>query len=273
MSDTTKSALVSASENRQLTPVEQVFYSRHDQLEAALPQGLTPEKFISTLNVAAIKEPKLRNAPPAKLFLAGMQCASDGLLPDGKEAALLAFGNDVTYVPMIRGIYKLVRNSGDVRNLNAVIVRRGDEFRLWVDETGERFHYERNLDDEHDGPESIRGCLAYATLSDGTMLTEYMSRAQIEKRRRVSRSRGGPWTDWYEEMAQKTVVHRLSRRLPLSAAALQAVNRVEQHYDFSRAVERPRPTLDAFDAPTPEEPRDTPDTSFDVESIDAEIEQ
>jgi hypothetical protein len=54
-------------------------------------------------------------------------------------------------------------------------------------------------------------------LKDGSQLLEVMSLEEIEKVRKVSRAaNNGPWVSWWGEMARKTVMRRLSKRLPMS---------------------------------------------------------
>jgi recombination protein RecT len=43
-----------------------------------------------------------------------VRLAQDGLLPDGREAAIVKFGNKAQAMPMIAGILKKIRQSGDV---------------------------------------------------------------------------------------------------------------------------------------------------------------
>jgi hypothetical protein len=43
-----------------------------------------------------------------------VKLAQDGLLPDGREAAVVMFGNKAQAMPMIAGILKKVRQSGEV---------------------------------------------------------------------------------------------------------------------------------------------------------------
>jgi recombination protein RecT len=65
------------------------------------------------------------------------------------------------------------------------------------------------------GENPIIGVYAIARREDGTVAHRaVMSIAEVERVRASSRAQGGPWVDWYEEMAKKTVVRRLVKALP-----------------------------------------------------------
>jgi recombinational DNA repair protein RecT len=58
---------------------------------------------------------------------------------------------------------------------------------------------------------------AIAKTKDGGIYREVMSKSDIEQVRNVSRAKNaGPWVDWYDEMARKTVIRRIAKRLPSS---------------------------------------------------------
>ena len=70
--------------------------------------------------------------------------------------------------------------------------------------------------------------LAYsvAQFRDGTLSRDVMTVAEIEKRRDVSRAKdGGPWVDWWDEMACKTVAKHHAKMLPMCVEARTALTR------------------------------------------------
>jgi recombination protein RecT len=70
------------------------------------------------------------------------------------------------------------------------------------------------------------GAYAIARLKDGSVMAEVMNREEIEKVRNISRAKGsGPWTIWWDQMARKTVMRRLSKYLPMDAAPMEALLR------------------------------------------------
>src|SRR3546814_3363580 len=65
-------------------------------------------------------------------------------------------------------------------------------------------------------------------MKDGSRLVEVRRKSDIEKVRAVSRAKGnGPWVQWWSEMARKTVMRRLSKRLPMSTDLDDAFERDE----------------------------------------------
>lgn len=188
-------------------------------LTAALPEHVTPDRFKRVVMTAVQQNQKLL-APGLRssLFMACLRAAQDGLQPDGREGALViqkVKGVDtVAWWPMIGGILKLVRNSGDVGAIQAQVVYEGEPFRVVLGDQ-ERIEHERRMD----LPATAKPVAAYAvaTLRDGTKVREVMTAAQLAKVRAVSRSgEDGPWGAWPDEMMRKTVLRRLAKRLPLS---------------------------------------------------------
>jgi len=191
------------------------------QFKAALPAHVTVEKFSRVAMTAIQNNPQLQNADRASLFGAVVKLAQDGLLPDGREAALVMFGNKAQAMPMIAGVLKKIRQSGEVAKISSQVVYENDEFVISYGFDEDVTHVPPKL-----GQPRGKAIGAYATaiLKDGSKLLEVMDLEQIEKVRKVSRSSGnGPWATWWDEMARKTVMRRLSKRLPMSTDLEEAV--------------------------------------------------
>lgn len=184
------------------------------QFKAALPNHVSVEKFTRVAMTAIQNNPQLQNADRSSLFGSIVRLAQDGLLPDGREAALVMFGNKAQAMPMIAGVLKKVRQSGEVAKVSAQVVYENDHFVVSYGFDEDVTHNPPPLDKPRGNP---IGAYATAVLKDGSRLLEVMSFEEIEKVRSVSRAaKNGPWVQWWGEMARKTVMRRLSKRLPMS---------------------------------------------------------
>jgi recombination protein RecT len=239
-------------QQRQLTPVQQMQQmidkeSVRNEIEAVLPKGITIDKFARIAKTAIANNPDLADSDPASLMNSLVRCAQDGLVPDGREAAMVTFdtkvkqGNQETrikkaqYMPMVDGILKRARMSGEITVIAAKPVYQGDEFDYWMDEEGEHLNYRPQLRGAED-----RGALqlvfAFARLANGELVVETMTRDEIEKVRKASKnSDSGPWKDWYDRMALKAVLHRHARRLPNASEVMELTGRDSFMYDFEQS--------------------------------------
>lgn len=227
-----------------------------------LPSTIKPEKFRNVVITAANMTPDLLNADRRSLIGACVKCAADGLVPDGREAALVLFGGKVQYMPMLGGILKRARNSGEIAALTVQVVHANDTF-VWrpSDPDAPVTHEVPGLTEDRGDP---IGAYAIARLKDGSVMAEVMSKAEIEKVRQVSRAKGsGPWTQWWDQMARKTVLRRLSKYLPMDAAPPDAL--------FARddALGQPQGDADAAPAYIDGEAEDA--TSSKLDALEGEI--
>lgn len=224
--------------SQQLVQFTQGLQKMRPELEKALPAHVGMERFERVTRTAVQQVPSLLMCNQRSLFGSVVQCASDGLMPDGREAALVKMGQDVAYMPMVAGLLKLARQSGEVATLAAHVVHERDAFRYYVDDEGEHIRHEPEVLGD---PGSVRAVYAMARTAQSETYIEVMRVDEVEKVRGASRASGsGPWTQWWEEMAKKTAIRRLFKRLPRSTDRLdQAVHRVDQLYDFQQQ-ERPQ---------------------------------
>lgn len=200
------------------------------EFKRALPDHIPPERFQRIAITAINRNPALLNADRKTLLEACLLAAQDGLLPDGREAALVIFGKTVQYMPMVAGIRKKVYQSGEIQSLVARVARKNDVFQvIYGDE--EKIVHEPAL---FNAGEMI-AVYAIATYRDGSKAREVMTIEDVNRIRAISRSgSSGPWKDHYEEMAKKTVIRRLSKSLPLSADADEVIRRDDRFYDLDR---------------------------------------
>lgn len=218
--------------------------SMESQFAAALPPHIPAARFARVAMTALQNNTKLLRCDRQSLFNALMRCAQDGLLPDGREAAIVPYGTDdegrssadtAQYLPMIAGIRKKVRNSGALMDWNCQVVQEGDEFEYQLGDNPFIHHKPART-----GGRTRKVIAAYsiATYPDGTVSREVMNADQIADIQRKSKAKKGPWADpvFYPEMARKTVARLHSKQLPMSTDLDRVMHRDDELYNFAGAA-------------------------------------
>lgn len=286
-------------------PTSQIDVIKHDlsrraeDFKMVLPQHITPEKFQRVVATAAIQNPQLLQCDRQSMLLACMKLAQDGLLPDGREAALVPFATSkkdgsqwvkiwqVQAMPMVYGLRKKILQSGKVVSFETGLVYRAEmESGHFIYEIGmeppirHRPKLDLTLEETDDSQIVAAYSIARIKSDDGAPYwsVEVMRRAEIDKVRQASQTGAvgrkdrsgkaippkGPWVDWYGEMARKTVLRRHAKVLPMSGDIMET---------FERDIENERSaeSAAAFLSVEPDAPLVLPDSSGDGgEVIDSE---
>jgi recombination protein RecT len=216
--------------------IKKTIVQMREQFAKVLPEHVTPDKFVRTVNTALMKSPNLAGLDRKSLLQSCMQCAADGLLPDGKEAALVPFGKQVQYLPMVAGILKQLHNSGELKSLASAVVYENDVFEYYTDQDGEKFMHKPMI--TGDRGKQIGVFAQAVTKSDGRYF-EFMNVSQINDIKSCVRGKSGPWFGPFEdEMWRKTVIRKLSKRLPMSTDNERLVKRDDTMIDLNLAQPR-----------------------------------
>lgn len=218
-------------------PLAKAISAMESKFAEALPAHIPAARFArAAMSACADNQIAACGATPVgrkSIYDACLKAATDGLLLDKREAALVSFRTKVgdnwvdaaQYMPMVAGIMKKARNSGEIAHIVAQVVYENDDFYIdFVSETAPVFHRPK-LADRGD----MVGVYAVAKLRDGTWTQpEWMTRDQVEEIRQRSKtgsdtdSKGkpktpsGPWATDYNEMARKTVIRRAAKYWPSS---------------------------------------------------------
>lgn len=201
---------------------------RVQEFGKVLPPTIRPDEFARVAITAVQVDPPLLKADRHSLLTALMRAAEDHLLPDGREGALVVYGNTVQWQPMVEGVRKRLFNEGGII-LDTGVVYAHD---IWEYERGD---VPRIKHCPRPGPRSRTDLVAVysiARLKDGRILSrDWMWKEEVEQiRNEYSRGKNGPaWNNdaSYPEMAIKTVVHHHSKSLPVSTEFRDMVNRPE----------------------------------------------
>lgn len=254
------------TEGKQLTVIQQIC-NTIDVMEPSLTQalngtGINTKRFIATAKTA-IQSSKdragLEAADRSTLFLAVQRAAGDGLMPDGREAALVVYnekykdanGKDqwkktVNYQPMVQGLMKLARNSDQIEDVDAFIVYEKDHF---------SFKQGKDKMPDHDGNwfgdrGKPIGIWAFVKLKSGEMKVAMFPKERIDRiaiRSKVPKNykpsfidaqgemQGGlDWEEWWK----KAAIRNILKYAPKSTALEKALDN-DQEIDLDEVSAEP----------------------------------
>ena len=209
---------------------------RTENLVSLLGSKGAVERFKVVALHSVVHDDKLRSCSSLSIVEAIREAAVLGLEVYGPlgESWILPAGPVARLQIGYRGYLKLIRQSEQVEFFDAQVVYMNDTFDVEFGTSPRIVHRpflfgERNekgdLVAERGG---YRGAYAWAQLR-GTShpMIEWMPLVDIEQVRKASpsvqRGRKSPWDDWFAEMARKSPIRRLAKRLPLSEKAARAL--------------------------------------------------
>jgi len=217
-------------------------------------------KFMRVLNNAILRDPEIATASKQSVFLECQKAAADGLVLDGREAVLTRFKSnkriqqggkwvdnwqtEVVYIPMIKGLRKLVLQSPQVASWNTGLVyeKEYDEGRFdYTAEPPMLLHKPIIVGDR--GP--VVAAYSVVRLRNGQVSIMVMTRGALDRIKGRTKSKKpakgnepekitGPWATDEEEMFIKTVARRHFKSLPLGGKIDDAVTRVDGLYDYDQ---------------------------------------
>jgi len=246
---------MSTEQNTSMVNVQSVLESEEmrDKVEALLPPGVTYDRFTQTIIVALQHNPALLDADRQSLYNAISRCAADGLMPDGKDGALVIFNTNVgnkdrpvwkkvvQWMPIVEGIIKQMGKAG-IR-CYAATVYEGEEFDIWYDDDGQHVVHRPKPFVTQGAALGVYACAKV----DGRTYIEALNKDDIATIRSSSKSGdSGPWLTWPDRMAQKSALHRLKKRVPiLDAGIVASLRDPEEDPDLGPALAAAEPIASA----------------------------
>jgi recombination protein RecT len=196
------------------------------EIARALPKHLTADRMARVAMTEIRKNPQLMKCKPESLFGAIIQTSQLGLEPGNAlgHAYLLPYGLEVQLIIGYRGMIDLARRSGQILSIEAHAVFEGDTFECSFGLNSDLRHVPDWENPNRTDANKLKFVYAVAKLKDGGTQFEVMSRAEVDAiRARSKAGRSGPWVTDYQAMAQKTVIRRLFKYLPVSIEMQQAI--------------------------------------------------
>lgn len=222
-------------ETKALTPVEDIKQNLNrmiPEFAKILPSHVSSDRFVRVVITAITNMPALLEADRRSLYQACTMAASDGLVPDGREGVIVPFKGRARWMPMIGGICKKVRNSGEIGDIDAQVVYSLDEYDAWVDEKGRHFRFSKAKGDR--GTPLLT--FAYALGRDGTFYFEEIEEADMAKIEAMASAKDSPWKGPFrDEMKRKSALRRLAKyRLPQSTDLVHLTQTEDDIYEIDK---------------------------------------
>jgi recombination protein RecT len=211
--------------------------ARKYELESALPDDVKPREFIRAVMTSASINRDILACNWPSIWNACLRACRDGLLPDGVEGALVPFKSQANWIPMYQGLLRRARRSGKIKWIGANLVREGEKFERFVNETGE--HLNHVPDDNFLAP--VIKVYAAAITTDGGFFIAVMPIAEIEKIKKMSKASrdDAPWKLWEEEMIKKSALRRLTKQLPNSRDLMTTEDDPDDEIPSSPVIDLP----------------------------------
>ncbi|WP_180980996.1 recombinase RecT [Pseudovibrio exalbescens] len=216
----------------------EMYQARGSELEAALPSHVNAERFKRNVINAFKENPKLARCDGMDVFYEIMGVAALGLYVDRHlgEAYLIVGKGDKPQARLgYRGLIKLAKQSGEIKSFTAGSVRENDSVEF---ERGSETFFRHKYDLFADRGD-LRAYYAVVKFANGETDFETMTVEETHKIRdrsdgwrafKADKIKSTPWATDEEEMAKKTVVRRLIKRLPQSPEMSQAFQIDDREY-------------------------------------------
>lgn len=264
---------------------------RKRDLFSSLPAHVRPERFERNLVNALMTNPDLMELDARLVFREVSKAAALGLYLDPQlgEAYLIAGWNGKTKrkEPQLRigyrGLVKLGRQSGEITMIYAHEVHKNDTFKASLGDHKALVHEPDVFGDRGE----IVGYYAVVKYKDGETDFEPLTVAQAHAIRDRSdgykafaegKIKSTPWSTDEVEMSKKTVIRKLTKRIPQSPELAEAI-RIEDAAEHSEFRALAAPAVPAVPPSPPSavtvaaEPDVTTPTEFDAASFFEQLDQ
>lgn len=224
---------ITAKPKKEKKTIKNIIEDYLPQIKKALPQVMTPERFLNIMTTALAKNPLLAECTPVSIIGAMLTSAQLGLEPNTilGQAYLIPYKrsvniggkwekiNEAQFQLGYRGMLNLAMRSGEFKTIQAHTVFENDVF-----------EYELGLEPKlkHIPAAKNRGEIthfyAMYQLTNGGNGFIVMSKEDIqkhgEKYSQSYNSKNSVWTEFFEQMAHKTVLKKLLKFAPMNTETL-----------------------------------------------------
>ena len=216
------------------------------QVKDALPSDFNQARFLQNTIAVVKNQPDLLKYNKNELLTNSLRAAYLGLDFMNQEAWLVPYSGHIQFQLGYKGACKFVKKYSirPLKDIYARVVRKGDEIDYGTTADGKPYLKWNPVPFNSEEPV---GYFAVAEFQDGGIVYEVMTPKEVQKIRNVSRcGQKGPWVEWPEEMAKKTVLKRLCKNI---GTDFDNINQKEAwDADNDAVFDKPEPSevVDAF---------------------------
>ena len=180
--------------------------------------GLDPEKFGLIIREAVLANPDVLKSDEQSFARAIRKCCINNIIPDGDQGAIVVFGGEAVAMPMVMGIKRMAYEAlgADIRE---GVVYEGDDMTITEEIGPEGVETTISLKTTTDSLKNrkgsqVIGAWCWLKLPDEkhARVTTF-SQDDIDRTKKVSRAKSGPWQTWPDRMAAKSCVKSAIWRL------------------------------------------------------------
>ncbi|MCY4582744.1 MAG: recombinase RecT, partial [Chloroflexi bacterium] len=176
-----------------------------EQAATLATHGLDAPAFAAVAQAALLHTPDIVDCTPISVMKAMRKACLQGLMPDTREGALVAFKNrdgvkEANFIAMKEGLQRLFTQATGA-TLQSGVIRKGDTYEI---ATGAEPNITvvPNLEAEDDA--KVIAAWAMAIMPNGSRHLRVLPLRDLRKIQQASRARNGPWKTWEDRMQEKS---------------------------------------------------------------------
>lgn len=203
-----------------------------DSKREAMPSSFNKTRFLQNCMTVLQDTKGIEQCDATSVARTMLKGAFLGLDFFNKECYAIVYGGTVQFQTDYKGEKKLAKKYSvrPVKDIYAKLVREGDDFREEVKDGQQTIQFVPKP--FNDG--EVLGAFAVALFTDGGLVYEVMTKAEIEKTRKdySKQANGQAWTKSPGEMYKKTVLRRLCKNIELDFDTIEQAQAFEDSSDF-----------------------------------------
>ena len=206
-----------------------------NRIESMLPEKSMINQFILSVEGQYGKNKEaFERVTPISLMNCLLVCAKFGILPDGRNAHLIPYGDECTLQFDYKGFVHILIRDGAAKKIYADVICENDEYDI---RDGNIYSHTIHL------PRGkVIGAYCKITLPNGDVQFEVMDIDEINSVKACSKGSGSPnspWNKFFKEMAKKSVFRRCTKWIKLTPDVRDALKVDDDGYDFDNQNQIP----------------------------------